>query len=104
MEGGATMKLKIQQAEDSDSIFVTVNPDQQMAGGFFGTQTVEVRPGQVFMTHPYRRLKRWCGKNAACERTVADPHQPPVEKPEQVDRSVAPLNSGYQRTFNSSGM
>lgn len=88
------MKLRIQRSDESDSIFVTVL-QENAAGGFFGGNAVEVRPGQAFMSHPYRRLNRWCGKKMTIEREVADPFPVPVE---QEERMVA-----QTRRFDSSG-
>ena len=73
------MKLKIRHHEGTNSIFVT---NLSMGHGFPGEATVEVKPGGVYGTHPYRRLKRWCGEGGQCEREVAGPPIPgePGEK------------------------
>lgn len=76
------MKLKVQYNETSGTIFVT-NLDMG-GGGFHGAPTVEISPGQSYGTHPFRRLKRWCGDNGECEREVAGPE---LLKGEQVTTS-----------------
>ena len=67
------MKLKIQHNEETGTIFVT---NLSIGHGFPGEATVEIKPGQVYGTHPYRRLKRWCGVGGNCEREVANPEIP----------------------------
>jgi hypothetical protein len=60
-------KLHIRYDEDTGSIFVTI---LNMGLGFPGVARVEVRPGECYANHPYRRLKRWCGEAGACEKEV----------------------------------
>lgn len=56
------MKLRLQLREDS----ILVTRLDMGVGGFMGAAagaSFEIKPGQTYMTHPYRRLKRWCDKH-----------------------------------------
>ena len=53
------MKLRLQLREDS----ILVTRLDMGVGGFAGDPSFEIKPGQSYMTHPYRRLKRWCEKH-----------------------------------------
>jgi hypothetical protein len=65
------MKLKVKYNEDTGTILV----EKLSIGHGFppGQAAVEVRPGETYGSHPYRRLKRWCGEAGECEREVEGP-------------------------------
>lgn len=63
------MKIKVQYNEDTGTILVT----KDVGHGFPGKASVEIKPGETYGTHPYRRLKRWCGQEGECEREVEGP-------------------------------
>ena len=73
-------KLTIKYNEDTGNILVT----REIGFGFpGGSATVEVKPGESFGSHPFRRLKRWCGTAGHCDREadIVAPNLPTTDIP-----------------------